>query len=1190
MYLKGMQIQGFKSFADKISLEFMGGITSVIGPNGSGKSNIADAVRWVLGEQSAKTLRGGKMEDVIFAGTEHRKPMGFSEVSLTIDNSDLKLPVDYSEVTVTRRLYRSGESEYMINKTSCRLKDIHELFMDTGLGKDGYSIIGQGRVDEILSTKSEDRRHIFEEASGIMKFKVRKQEAEKKLELTKQNIYRINDIISELETQIEPLRIQSESAKKYLTLREELKEIEVNVFLENISNYKVQIKDLDDKYIIVKDNVDAENYKLELLNQRSKELSEGLKVLEVELDDTRKNYYENESQTEKFNSQLSFNKQRAQMLQENLEKLDSETEQLDKKLEAIKNEEALKQKKLEYLKRQKADFSIKLQEFEKQLETLMQQLGESERQIELIKAEIMDKLDILSDKKSQINSQKHHLESIKARCNHIDNELYHLRLDKDKENMKKEEVVSLHRRVLSNIKSSEDRETGLQTEKKELLRSKEENNQKLNGIRSKAQMLSSKHKALQDMEKNLDGYSRSVKELLLACKNSPSTLGKGVYGAIAQLISVEKKYETAIEMALGGALQNVVTETEEDAKRAIEYLKVNKAGRATFLPISSVNGRKIEENTINTLSGISGFCGIASDLVGIDNKFKNIILSLLGRVVIVENLEEGIKIARRFNYSFRIVTLGGDILNTGGSMSGGSTDQRNGGILSRHREISNLKDEIDILNSEDIILSEKISSIDKMVKEVEQELNEEYERTRGLQMEKIQEEGKLRQIEDEIKRIETRIQFLIDEKKQHETELNNQDVILQKLFDEQKSLEEQIANAKEQVSKFQELHKENQTERDNLHLDITDYRVSVNSIEESLNQAEESLQKLKLEQQDFISNALNRERDKEKYKNEIALIDTKNSEIASTIETLSSQKNIISQQLEKCASERKLKEELVEATNNEITQKNSSIALLREDMGRIEIKKAKVESDLETIQNKLWEEYELTYTNALKYKKDIESMAGSQREINELKNKIRNLGAVNVSAIEEYVKVKERYDFMSVQRADMEQAEAKLQKIILEITGQMKQQFIEQFRLINTNFCQVFRELFDGGRAELILLDEQNVLESGIEIEVQPPGKKLQNMMLLSGGERAFTAIALLFAILKLRPTPFCILDEIEAALDDANVHRFARYLKEFSKDTQFVVVTHRKGTMESSDCLYGVTMQEHGISKVVSLKLNEAS
>ena len=1187
MHLKRLEIQGFKSFADKISIEFNSGITAVVGPNGSGKSNISDAIRWVLGEQSAKTLRGGKMEDVIFAGTEHRKQLGFAEVSLTIDNEDHSLPLDFSEVTITRRVYRSGESEYLINKSSCRLKDVYELFLDTGIGKDGYSIIGQGRVDEILSTKSEERRNLFEEASGIMKYKVRKIDAEKKLELTRQNLVRINDIINELETQIEPLRQQSDVAKRYLNLRDTLKELEINVYIENISKFKEKIKEFEESYISIKDNIDSDNKKLEditLLNQKKLTL---LKELETKLDNSRQEFYNLENSLERCNSEIKLNDEKKSNLSSNISRLDTEIEEIDEKLISISKEEVTRNEKIKYLNERLAEYNGKLEEAESELQAVLSTLGEHERHIENMKSSIMDKLDLQSDKKTQINNVKNHIEIINKRKTSIDDEVMQLTLEKDREGMKKEELSDSISKTKELIKGAKDRLEALSIKKGELGHTLEDERKKQNTIKSEIQFKTSRQKMLRDMERNLEGYNRSVKLLLQACQQSPQ-LGKGIHGALAQLVKVEGKYETAIEMTLGGALQNIVTSTEEDAKRAIEYLKNNRLGRATFLPISSVNGRTFDDNTLRDIKNQEGFVGVASDLISYDSEYRGIILSFLGKVVIVDNLDSGIRMARRFRYSFRIVTLEGDILSTTGSMAGGSKERRESGILSRNREVQEIDDALVRLKDEETALEKRINETSQKLGEIINDISIEEDSLKNNELVKVRDESHFAQIEDNIKRIIARMDMLRQEKEQLSRQEQNTEQELSKYVEELNQIEKDIADTKKIVTDYQDKHKEGQSARDTLHTDITDYKISVNSIVDSIAGVNEALERIVSERESLTKSIERKKAEKLKNFDEVKSLEEKNEGLRLLIKGYEEEKSGKTFEIDRTVEERKVLEEESQEILKQITEVNKNIHLMQEEYNRMEVKKAKIESEMEAIQNRMWDEYELTYTNALEFKKDIGSITQAQRQINEIRSEIKELGPVNVAAIEDYIKTKERFEFMSVQRNDMEQAEEKLHKVIVEMMTIMKRQFLEQFKLINDNFNMVFKELFDGGRAELILLDKENVLESGIEIEVQPPGKKLQNLMLLSGGERAFTAIALLFAILRLSPTPFCVLDEIEAALDDANVNKFAQYLKKYSHLTQFAVITHRKGTMEVCDTLYGVTMQEHGVSKIVSLKMGD--
>lgn len=1187
MYLKRLEMQGFKSFAEKIKLDFNCGITAVVGPNGSGKSNIADAIRWVLGEQSVKTLRGSKMEDVIFAGTEHRKPLGFAEVTIVLDNSDSTLPIDYEEVAITRRVYRSGESEYLINKTNCRLKDITELLLDTGIGRDGYSVIGQGRIDEILSTRSEDRRQIFEEASGIMKYKVRKHDAEKKLELTRQNLERINDIIAELESQLEPLREQSEKARRFLDLREELKVLEVNVYLDSMKKFRDRLEVMDKQLKTVQDQINDENNKLDEITRSNKEKTDLLKTMDERLEEAKQLFYEMEGNLERCSSEIKLNQEKIANLMQNIERLDTEKAELREKIEVLETEEAGKKDRLKYLERQLEEYSAKLAGFEKQMEELLKTLDEEERSIELLKSEIMDKMDIQSDKKLQISNLRSHIENMQKRQRSIDTEVYQNVVEKDREKMKKEELTESIRNAEQHIKGHKEKLSGLFREREETDKMLSELRMKQAKINSDIQSKSSRVRTLREMEQKLEGYNRSVREVLQACHASPQ-FGRGIHGALAQLIEVDRKYETAIEISLGGALQNIVTQTEEDAKKAIEFLKRNKLGRATFLPIRSVEGRGFDNQTMARIKQCEGFCGVASELVSYDSVYTGIIRNLLGKVVVIDNLDNGIKMARKFRYSFRIVTLDGDLLNTGGAMSGGSLENRGTGILTRNREISELDEELKSLRQQETGVSKDIKQLTEDISRIDSDISSIENEIKNNELVKIRDESHLAQTDENLEKLTARMEMLRQEKEQLEREIKETGNELTKYELELLQIEEEISEAKKTVAEFQEKHKEDQAARDALHTDITDYKISVNSIKESIAGVNESSDRIHTEKENMVMSITKKESEQERFREEIKKLEEQIEGLNARIKKHSEERSGRSFEIDRLTEERKILEEDIYDIVNKINDTNKTILLLQEEYSRTEVRKTRLEAEMEALQDRIWNEYELTYSSAMELKKDVGSLTSAQRRINEIKNMIKELGPINVAAIDDYIKTKDRYEFMTNQRNDMEQAREKLLRVIAEMTSIMKKQFLEQFKLINKNFNDVFRELFNGGRASLTLVDEENVLESGIEIEAQPPGKKLQNMMLLSGGERAFTAIALLFAILRLKPSPFCVLDEIEAALDEANVYRFVEYLKNYSCNTQFIVVTHRKGTMEGSDMLYGVTMQEHGVSKIISMKMGE--
>ena len=1182
MYLKRLELQGFKSFADKTILEFKPGITSVIGPNGSGKSNISDAIRWVLGEQSMKSLRGAKSEDIIFAGTQSRKSLGFEEVSIFIDNSDAKLPIEYSEVTVTRKLYRNGETGYFINKTPCRLKDILELFMDTGIGKDGYSIIGQGKIDEILSNKSEDRRHIFEEAAGIVKYRTRKQESEKKMEQTKLNLLRINDILTEIEGNIEPLKAQSEKAKQYLNLREELKNIEVGLFVYNINTYKEKLEQIIKDEEIMTSQRNTENEKLTSIQSLKDSLKQELDEITTQIEQMQNIGFESTNKIEKINSEIGISKERIQNNIANKERLESEIKELRIRIQELQEEEKQRQEKKANLFQNKEKFEEELKQKEKELAKLTKTLSDKELEIEAKKQKIETNTDKKYEVLADINTQEANYENLEKRKKTLKIELENVISELDSTRDNKQELskkfyeIQSKRNIVSNNLQQET------TEKESCMNKIKDFEEEINKLNYQMNMKDARHKFLLETEKEKEGYIKSVKELLLDCDKN-SQLKKGMHGVLANLISVNKEYELAIEMCLGQALQNVVTETEEDAKKLVEHLRNNNLGRASFLPISSIRGKRIE-NVIS--NGMKGVIGIASDLVKCDKKYSQIVLNLLGRTVVVEDMNIGISLAKMNNYSFRIVTLKGDVISSSGSITGGSVATKTVNILGRSREIEELEKEIKKL-------SKKIEEITLQKQKYLESITEVIEKVAGLEKELqdieivyAAENQKMVSIEENIYKLEQRR----DKLKEEELSINKQkeESIKQKEEKEQEveKLNSEIKSLSEEVEQFATVNKDNQKYIDDLNFDITNLKISVSSFIESEASIEEFVERIRQEILNNNNNIENKNNTLNQAIKENAELQIKIDNLNSKIEQIKAEVNNSSENIEKLKQLRTEKNELLDKKEEEITNQFSILEGLKEQIVKMDFKKTKLEQDIEQLINTLWNEYEITPNNAGEYKKP-NNIAQAQKEVSSIREKIKDLGSINIDSIEEYKKISERYDFMCEQRLDLENTVAKLRKVISEMTQTMEQQFKEKFEIINKNFNEVFIELFGGGKAELILTDEDNVLECGIDIRVQPTGKKLQNMMLLSGGEKAFTAIALLFAILKINPAPFCILDEIEAALDDVNVYRFAEYLKKFSQASQFLVITHRKGTMEVADTVYGVTMEENGISKLLSMKLS---
>ena len=1181
MYLKRLEMQGFKSFADKTVLEFMPGITSIIGPNGSGKSNVSDAIRWVLGEQSMKSLRGTKSEDIIFAGTQNRKSLGFAEASLVFDNSDGKLPVEYTEVTVTRKIYRSGESGYFINKTPCRLKDVLELFMDTGIGKDGYSIIGQGKIDEILSNKSEDRRHIFEEAAGIVKYRVRKAESEKKLEHTKLNLLRINDILSEIELNIEPLKNQAEKAKKYLNLRDELKDIEVGLFIYNINTYKEKLeKIIEDEDILKTQNDEASNTMQKIAELKEK-LKQEIDEITSNIENTQNLGLESEKEKERLNSEINITKERIANNKENFSRYDNEIEEIKTRISELEEEKKTKLDKKNNLFSNKEKFQKELDEKEKELEELTKKLSSKELEIEEKKKIVEQNTDNKYEKLNNISTIEANLENIEKRKKQINSEIDFNISELDSTRLTREEISKTFQEIeakRNGIVKSLDK---ISSEKEKAEAKIKEYEDNINRLSSEYRIKESRLKFLKETEKEKEGYIRSVKNLLLDCEKN-SNLKKGSHGVLANIIKTPKEYETAIEMALGASLQNIVTDTEQDAKKLVEHLRKNNLGRASFLPLASVKGKKLEKYNSK---GIDGILGIASDLVGFNSKYEQIVLSFLGRTVIVDNMDNAIALAKKNNYSFRIVTIKGDLINPSGAITGGSVAQKTVNILGRTREIEDLEKELknikskiekiekekgDYLNNNENVI-EEISSLESSLQEIDITYASDKQKL-------ISVEENISKVEKRIERLKEELKELDNQKQENIKNKDQEELDIEKIEDENKELNiviEQFAN----------LNKDNQDYIDDLNMDITNLKISVSSFDESETSIDEMVERINIDIENNNTSIENKINQKESISKDNLVLENTIKELEEKIKEIDERVASSGEEVIKLKQDRIDKNNELSKAEKDYENQFEVIEGLKEQLVKIDVKKEKLEQDIESIINKLWEEYEITPNNAEEYKKP-DNVQATTKQVNKLRNQIKDLGSINIDSIEEYNQTKQRYDFMCEQRLDLEDGISKLKKVISDMTATMKTQFAKQFEIINKNFVEVFKELFGGGKAELKLTDEENILECGIDINVQPPGKKLQNMSLLSGGEKAFTAIALLFAILKINPSPFCVLDEIEAALDDVNVYRYADYLKKFTDNTQFLVITHRKGTMEAADTVYGITMEKSGISKLLSMKL----
>lgn len=1183
MYLKQLEIHGFKSFAEKIELNFGNTINAIVGPNGSGKSNISDAIRWVLGEQSVKALRGSRMEDVIFAGSDSKKALGFAEVSLCIDNSDRKIPVDYTEINIMRRMYRSGESEYFINKTSCRLKDIYELFMDTGIGRDGYSIIGQGRIDEILSNKSEDRRNVFEEAAGIVKYKTRKQEAEKKLEQTKQNIIRITDIIEEIQTQLGPLKEQAEVARRYRSILEELKAIEINLMLNNIDKYRNRLAVSKQEATDIQNLIDEKSLLSTQLEEKHSRLRLLISTLETELNELSENIHSLENRREKLEGECNVLQERVRSLNQNSARLSKRDLELKDELE--RSGKSVEEKKAKLLELNSA--------FEAVTERINQKTTEFEssfRSINNIESGLSDKqqrfinlINNYSELKSKINSTNSFIDNIKKRRGQVEGDINLLELQyKDKEKQygrSSEELADFGRKIEDRKAQIEE----LRVRKQECDNGLEALEAKAGAGKSERDALLSRLKVLEDMERDHGGYSRSVKVLMTDFHK----ITKGFCGVVGEMIKVPREYVTAVEIALGGSVQSIVTDSENDAKLLIEYLKENRIGRATFLPISSVKLRCFNDREKQNF-GMDGFIGVASDLIGYDGKIDGIMKNLLGRTAVVRDIDAAIALARKAGYEYKIVTLAGEIINAGGSMTGGSLQSSSSSVLTRKSEIEALKKQQAVKQQELDELKSKLELLEKQSAEISGDIDFNTELLHSMQIDINNYRNKCENVKNDMQVIQDRISINNKDLADLDKEYAEADGIMLENVKKAEAVDKEKSEVEAEITGLQEQMKQFKEVRDVYNEEITELKIKLATVEHNKKTTESSIRDMEERMRDLeaeiSANQLEMQNEEAEINALTADYKVKKSDIEGTVREAAEKHSRLSE-MEKEKLQRN--DELQKAETDE-KELGRDIAALQVDLHKAEMQYARIEVELENTELKLLETYDMNYNRAQEFRDEGLSLTWASRRCDELKNEIREMGTVNVNAIEEYERLYERHSFLSVQVDDLTKARDNLIGVIAEIAESMKLQFLTEFNKINENFNHVFKELFGGGHAELVLSDEENVLESGIEIIAKPPGKKLQNLMLLSGGERALTAIALLFGILKMKPAPFCVLDEIDAALDDANVDRYAEFLVNFSVTTQFIIVTHRKGTMESADCLYGVSMEENGISKLVSVKLED--
>ena len=1181
MYLKSIEIHGFKSFANKIVFQFHNGITGIVGPNGSGKSNVADAVRWVLGEQKVKQLRGASMQDVIFAGTELRKPQGFASVAITLDNSDHKLPVDYDEVTITRRIYRSGESEYRMNGSQCRLKDINELFYDTGIGKEGYSIIGQGQIDKILSGKPEERRELFDEAAGIVKFKRRKTVAQKKLEDEKQNLVRVTDILAELEKQVGPLAKQSETAKEYLRLKEELKRCDANAFLAETAGIQTQLKELEEKEAIVSDQLEETSLASENLKREYDQLTEAIAALDEGLAGKREERTQAgmlmgnlEGQIGVLKEQINTERMNAEHIASRLSSIDGELEEKNLQMTGYERERDEIAAQAETCLKKQEDAEEALRRTEEEMMLLDQQIEDGKASII---ANLNEKASLAARKQRYATM----LEQAQVRRSEVAQRLLKFKSDESvqdeqlkAEREKLDAVEAEINRLMGERTAAEENIAGLEQEVRRL-------NKNLNDTQQQYHTSYTRLESLRNLAERYEGYGGSIRRVMEVRDRV-----KGIHGVVADIISTEKKYEVAVETALGGSIQNIVTDSEQTAKQLIEYLKKNKYGRATFLPLTSVGSR----GGFNQEAALRepGIIGLADSLVHVEPQYRDLASYLLGRVVVAENIDCAIALARKFRYSLRIVTLEGELLSAGGSMTGGAF-KNSSNLLGRRREI----EELEAACKKALVRVDEIQKDLSLNEGLLTEERENLERLRAAGQEAILKRNTIQigiaGLEEKKTEIAESSTDMVRENQDLEEQLREIGRSQEQLRKEEERLEGQNAQTSREIERLTgELERARQ-DSDARRQELSGAQMETSGLHQRHQFALENIRRVREEMRRLDEEKRELSQGAGGSSQAIASREAEIGQLRELIESTGRKSAQLEEEIEKARQEK----EAQTARQNTFFARREEISgemgRLDKELLRLQNQSEKLSERMESYVNYMWSEYELTRQGAEALRdEDAPELGQLKRRLEELKSAIRSLGNVNVNAIEDYKEISERYEFMKTQHGDLVKAEEALLKIIEELDAGMRRQFEEKFREIQREFDKVFKEMFGGGSGKLELLEDEDLLEAGIQIIAQPPGKKLQNMMQLSGGEKALTAIALLFAIQNLKPSPFCLLDEIEAALDDSNVDRFAKYLHKLTKYTQFIVITHRRGTMMAADRLYGITMQEKGVSTLVSVNLIE--
>ena len=1181
MYLKNIEVQGFKSFAQKINFEFHNGITGIVGPNGSGKSNVGDAVRWVLGEQSAKQLRGGNMQDVIFSGTETRKPLSFASVAITLDNSDHKLPVEFNEVTVTRRLYRSGESEYLINGSACRLKDINEMFYDTGIGKEGYSIIGQGQIDKILSGKPEDRRELFDEAAGIVKYKRRKNTTIKKLEDEQQNLVRVTDILSELTKQLGPLERQSETARIYLAKRDSLRELDVNMFLLESRQTEKDLLVLREKNETASAQLEDTNREYQQTKVEYDRLEQELEELNRQMDELREKTQQNALQKQQLEGQIN-------VLNEQIQAgLQSDTH-FKNRLEIVEEDLKQRQQARSEVEEEKGSLHTIVKEAQKRLtdqedrlHTVQEQISQCESAVEDGKNEIIEILNSRATTKGKAQRFDTLMEQVGIRKAEVNQHILHLKSEEAQQKTIRAKAQSEYDQITEEIHQIDQKSRQMDQQVHSLSEDLKKQTTQLEISQTAYHREASRLESLRNITERYDGYGNSIRRVM-----EQKDRVSGIRGVVADLIQVNKEYEIAIETALGGSIQNIVTDNEQTAKKMIEYLKKNRFGRATFLPLNSINTRG-EFSQKDALKEV-GVIGLASDLVTTEKEYTGLTRYLLGRVLVVDQIDHAIAIAKKYHHSLRMVTIEGESLSPGGSMTGGAF-KNNSNLLGRRREIEELEGKV---AAQKEVVSRLAASMEEnrhnrnqlreQISQLQEQLRSKYVAQNTAKMNLVQLNDKEQEIRDGYERIrldQEQIRRQLSEIKQDHDKIDEE---LKASRQDEKELETYIETRQKELEEWKNEESSVQRKLEDLRLEASTTQQKESFASENLSRLISEIQGLVQEKQTILETLKQGNQDMENKRRSVE-------ELKEAVSEFGSQEETDRQLLENWQKEKDLKNTSHKAFFEKRDHLSGQISLLDKECFRLKSQMEKLEESREAQISYMWEEYEITPNNALQYRKEeYTDLKEMKKQITQLKDDIRKLGSVNVNAIEDYKNLQERHAFLSGQYEDLKKAEAQLENIIRELDEGMRQQFSEKFRDIQREFDKAFKELFGGGKGTLELEEDVDILEAGIKIISQPPGKKLQNMMQLSGGEKALTAIALLFAIQNLKPSPFCLLDEIEAALDDSNVGRFAGYLQKLTKNTQFIIITHRRGTMNAADRLYGITMQEKGVSTLVSVDLVE--